>query len=500
MQELLQSSTLGFAEKRSRRITTHGSNDYCISKTPSVIIRRDPSMMPYFLKAMPVWDKIPFSSCERAGKFRQILLKMKNAMTESQDLFGWYHEQNRPLPLAEALRPNSLEHYLGQESVVGDNKPLRNLIASKKLTSLILWGPPGVGKTTLARIISRNTNARFMELSAVHSGLKELREAIHQAEEAAKFSGQATVIFIDEIHRYSKTQQDALLPFVEQGTITLIGATTENPSFQVIPALLSRLLLIRLESLSREAIRTLLVKGVEKLGHLHVTDEALQFLVDYANGDARSALTLLDIANKCALSEEGQRVVSVELLEQLAQQNRLNYDRQGDEHYDHASAYQKSMRGGDADAAIYWLGKMIAAGEDPRFIARRLIVTAAEDVGLAAPMALVLAMDAAEAVERLGLPEGRIPLALATIYIARAKKSNAAICAIDKALHDIRSAGKCYPVPKHLRDSHYQGAEKYGHGVGYKYSHDHPGTPQNFLPDELIGTRYVNFEPPEKNA
>ncbi len=411
---------------------------------------------------------------------------------DSSDLFSWYQEQHRPVPLAEALRPDTLEGYIGQEAVLGAGKPLRNLIETKKLTSLIFWGPPGVGKTTLARILAQNTDAQFLELSAVHSGLKELREAIHQAEEVLKFSGRPTVLFIDEIHRYSKTQQDALLPYVERGVLTLIGATTENPSFQVIPALLSRLLVVQLGALQPEAIRSLLVRGAALLDNLQVSEDAMAFLIRYANGDGRSALTLLEIANKCAPFEEGHRVVSVELLESLAQRGRLNYDRQGDEHYDHASAYQKSMRGGDADAAIYWLGKMIAAGEDPRFIARRLIVTAAEDVGLAAPMALVLAVHAAEAAERLGFPEARIPLAEATIYVARAKKSNVAICAIDKALHDIRSQGKSYPVPKHLKDSHYAGAKNYGHGVGYVYTHDRPEVAQTFLPDELIGTCYVD--------
>jgi putative ATPase len=409
----------------------------------------------------------------------------------SPDLFGWYRDQTHQPPLPEALRPKSLEDYLGQEEILAEGKPLRNLILSKRLASLLFWGPPGVGKTTLARILAQHSNAAFIELSAVHSGLKELREAIAQAETTQKNYGQETVIFIDEIHRYSKTQQDALLPYVEKGTIVLIGATTENPSFQVIPALLSRMLLVRLTHLGREAIRQLVLRGVKHFNNLHITAEAVEFIADYANGDGRSALALLDIAEKCALVKEDQRYIKVSLLEELAQQARLNYDRQGDEHYDHASAYQKSMRGGDADAALYWLGKMIAAGEDPRFIARRLMVTASEDVGLADPMALLLATSAAEAVERLGLPEGRIPLAQATIYVARAPKNNQAICAIDQVLSDIRTGGKSYPVPTHLRDSHYSGAKNYGHGVGYVYSHDHPDQPQTFLPDELVGTRYL---------
>ncbi|MCA9789256.1 MAG: replication-associated recombination protein A, partial [Cyanobacteria bacterium HKST-UBA05] len=288
--------------------------------------------------------------------------------------------------------------------------------------------------------------------------------------------------------------QDALLPHVEQGTLYLIGATTENPSFQVVPALLSRMLLVRLTYLSRPDVLALIGRAVATLGNTQLDEDAAGFLADYANGDGRSALMLLDIAWQSApVDAQANRHITVGLLEQLAQQNRLNYDRQGDEHYDHASAFQKSLRGGDADAAIYWLAKMIVGGEDPRFIARRLIVTAAEDVGNAAPFALTLALNAAEAAERLGWPEARIPLAQAVIYIAKARKSNQAIVAIDRAMADISRHGKSFPVPMHLRDSHYKDAkEQYGHGVGYLYSHEHPDTPQAFLPDELAGTVYVD--------
>ncbi len=400
-------------------------------------------------------------------------------------------DQHRATPLAERLRPKNFSDYLGQEAVVGDGCPLRNLIASRQLTSVIFWGPPGVGKTTLARLVAENSSAHFIELSAVNSGVKELREAMAEAENLLKMEARQTVVFIDEIHRYSKTQQDGILPYVENGTITLMGATTENPSFQVIPALLSRVLIIRLDYLQREDMKQLLARGVALLAGLSVSDEALGFIVDYANGDGRSALNLLELAYKCAPVENRQRVVDTPLLEKLAQQNRLNYDRQGDEHYDHASAYQKSMRGSDVDASLYWLGKMIAAGEDPRFIARRLIVTASEDVGLANPMALVMAVSAAETVDRIGLPEARIALAEATVYVARSAKSNQTICAIDRVLQDIMRNGHSYPVPKHLRDAHYSDAKsKYGHGVGYIYSHENPDAPQSFLPDELIGTRY----------
>jgi putative ATPase len=424
--------------------------------------------------------------------------------SDTPNLLDLLADRNRPTPLAEAMRPQALDDVLGQEDVLGAGKPLRNLAESRQLVPLIFWGAPGVGKTTLARIIARHSGARFIELSAVSSGIRELREAVAQAEESLKLSGAPTVVFIDEIHRYSKTQQDAMLPFVENGTILLMGATTENPSFQVIPALLSRVLIIRLNPLEREHLKTLVKRGVVFLGRtrgkVSISHEGIGFIVDYANGDARSALNLLEIAFKCAPVDDSQgepiRVIELDLLEGIAQQNRLNYDRQGDEHYDHASAYQKSMRGGDADAAIYWLGKMIAAGEDPRFITRRLMVTASEDVGLADPEAFRLAMAAADAVERLGLPEGRIPLALATIYTARAPKNNTAIVAIDKALRDITTGGHAYSVPPHLRDSHYSGAAAYGHGKGYIYTHDHPELRQDFLPAELSGRRYVEMKPP----
>lgn len=419
------------------------------------------------------------------------------------DLFDTLADRHRRTPLAEKLRPDSLEAFLGQHAVIGPDSPLRALYARGELTSMIFWGPPGVGKTTLARLMARQSQARFCELSAVNSGVKELREAIAEARQALRTDGQPTVVFIDEIHRYSKAQQDALLPYVENGTITLMGATTENPSFQVIAPLLSRMLVVRLDPLARADILALIARGLAHVqaqtppGETLVLEEqAAGFLADYANGDGRSALTLLEIALKCAPSAAGQRVVSVTLLEQLARQNRLNYDRQGDEHFDHASAYQKSMRGGDADAALYWLAKMLAGGEDPRFIARRLVVTASEDVGLARPTALVVANAAAEAVERLGLPEGRIPLAMATAYVARAPKSNHAYRAIDAALADIQQRGKSYPVPPHLRDAHYADAARYGHGVGYQYTHDHPDAAQAFLPPELTGTRYLDGDAP----
>lgn len=407
------------------------------------------------------------------------------------DLLDLLSEQLRHQPLAERLRPKSITDYLGQDAVIGEKTPLRNLLDNRQSTSLIFWGPPGVGKTTLARLIAEESNARFIELSAVSSGIQDLRKAVDSSRELLRLEQRQTVLFIDEIHRYSKTQQDALLPYVENGMLTLIGSTTENPSFQVIPALLSRLLVVKLDYLSKKSIKTMLKRGQNLLKNLQIDEKSIDFIVLYANGDGRSALNLLETAYLCAPDDSGKRIITVELLEQLAQQNRLNYDRQGDEHYDHASAFQKSLRGSDANAAIYWLAKMIAAGEDPRFIARRLVITAAEDVGNAAPTALVLANAAAEAAERIGFPEARIPLAQATIYIAQAKKSNQAIGAIDAALNDIQHKGHSYPVPAHLKDSHYKGAESYGHGVGYVYSHDNPDTPQQFLPDAIRDTVYV---------
>ena len=402
---------------------------------------------------------------------------------------------NRPSPLAERLRPQVLSDYVGQASVIGEESPLRQLVENHQMTSLLFWGPPGVGKTTLARLIAQNSSATFIQLSAVASGVADLREVVKQAKERLR-SGQATVLFIDEIHRYSKSQQDAVLPYVEDGTIILMGATTENPAFNVIPALMSRMLLVRLHELSREDMGQIFKRALqflsEKLGPVTLSNDAKHFLLDYANGDARSGINLLDVAVQCAKKQaDGTLLVDTPLLEALAQQHRLNYDRQGDAHYDHASAYQKSMRGSDANAAIYWLAKMIASGEDPRFIARRLVITASEDVGNADPHAFLIASAAADAVERLGLPEARIALAQATIYVAQAPKSNQAIMAIDSALSDITRHGKNYNVPAHLRDSHYKQAETFGHGVGYQYSHDHPEQAQRFLPDELPTADYV---------
>lgn len=407
------------------------------------------------------------------------------------NLFTELENQNKQIPLAELLRPKTLEDFLGQSNVLSENSPLFNLLKTNRLFSLILWGTPGCGKTTLARLIATQTSAQFIELSAVTSGVKEIKDAVEAAKMSLR-SGIKTILFIDEIHRYSKTQQDALLPHLENGTMFLIASTTENPSFQVIPALLSRVQVIRLNSLNDESMKNIIIKGFEYLQanyqKIDFDEEVVKFITNHARGDARAALNLVENSYFASDLVQNERKLNIEILENISQKRNVRYSQQ--EHYDCASAFQKSLRGSDADAAIYYLAKMIAAGEDPRFIARRLIVTAAEDVGNADTNALTVAVNAHKAVELLGLPEGRIVLAQAVIYIAKAPKSNAAICAIDKALYDIEN-GADYLPPMHLRDSHYKDASKYGFGNGYVYSHAEPETYQQFLPDELVNKKYV---------
>ena len=377
------------------------------------------------------------------------------------NLFTELENQNKQIPLAELMRPKSLDEFLGQSNVVAPNSPLLNLLKTQRLFSLILWGTPGCGKTTLARLIAGQVNAQFIEISAVTSGVKDIKDAVDSAKIALR-NGQKTILFIDEIHRYSKTQQDALLPHLENGTVFLIGSTTENPSFQVVPALLSRVQVVRLNPINDESMEKIVNKG---FGYLENTyqpliydDDVIKFIINNARGDARCALNMVENSYFASDFADNTRRLTIEILENITQKRNTRYSRQ--EHYDCASAFQKSLRGSDANAAIYYLAKMIAAGEDPRFIARRLIVCAAEDVGLADPMALQVAVNAHKAVEIIGLPEGRIPLAEAVIYVANAPKSNKVICAIDSALHDI-DTGKDFPPPMHLRDAHYKDANKY---------------------------------------
>ena len=407
------------------------------------------------------------------------------------NLFTEIENKNKQIPLAEILRPKNLDEYFGQKNIVSKNSPLYNLLNSGRLFSLILWGPSGCGKTTLARIISNTVNAQFIEISAVTSGVKDIKDAVEKAKEALR-NNQKTILFIDEIHRYSKTQQDALLPYLENGTLFLIGSTTENPSFQVISALLSRVQVIRLENIDDNSIKKVIIKGFKYLSkqyqEVEYSDDSIEFITNLSRGDARFALNLVENAYFSSSFKNNKRIIDLSNLERLAQSRKTRYSQQ--EHYDCASAFQKSLRGSDANAAIYYLAKMIASGEDPRFIARRLIVCAAEDVGNANPMALSLAVSAYHAVEILGFPEARIPLAEAVIYVANSKKSNQTICAIDEALSDIES-GKDYPPPMHLRDAHYKDASKYGFGVGYVYSHDAPEQYQQFMPDELINKKYL---------
>jgi putative ATPase len=396
-------------------------------------------------------------------------------------------------PLAARMRPRTPDAFVGQRHLVGPGRVLSKLIAGGNLPSLILWGPAGTGKTTLARLLADTVGAQLVTLSAVNSGVADARKVM----EGARGGLFKTVLFVDEVHRWSKAQQDVLLPAVEDGTVTLIGATTENPYFSLNTPLLSRCLLLRLEALSAEdlagLIRAALADEERGLGGLHlaIDEDALDHLVTIAGGDARMALTGLEAAALAAESA-GEEQITLELAADAVQRKAVVYDRQGDAHYDVISAFIKSIRGSDPDAALFWLARMIEAGEDPRFIARRLIVHASEDVGLADPMALLQAVAAAHAVEHVGLPEARLNLAQATIYLARAPKSNSVYTAISGALEDAMSAD---PVPAHLRDASYPGAAKLGHGKGYRSPHDAPGhwVEQGYRPVRFEGTRY--YEP-----
>lgn len=409
-------------------------------------------------------------------------------------------------PLAVRMRPRSLEEVAGQRHLLTPGSPLVSLASDKTgeqgSVSVILWGPPGTGKTTLAQAIAHSSGRKFVELSAVNAGVKDVREVMEAAMSARDLYGVSTVLFLDEIHRFSKAQQDALLPGVENGWVILVAATTENPSFSVISPLLSRSLLLTLEVLSDEDLGILVDRAVNDprgLGdRVELEDDARAAIIRLASGDARRALTALEAAalSATATASEGKPVVTADIVAQAVDRALLRYDRNGDEHYDVISAFIKSVRGSDVDAALHYLARMIEAGEDPRFIARRIMISAAEDIGIADPQALVIAVAAADAVQYVGMPEGRIPLAEAVVYLATAPKSNASYRAIDAAIADVR-AGKIGRVPKHLRDAHYQGAKRLGHGKGYKYSHDSElgVVEQQYLPDELRSTTY--YQPTE---
>jgi putative ATPase len=398
------------------------------------------------------------------------------------------------------MRPRSLDDVVGQSGLLVAGSPLRQLAdSSSGGASVILWGPPGTGKTSLAYAIAASSDRRFIEMSAITAGVKDVREAMTAAQNSRDLYGSSTLLFLDEIHRFTKAQQDALLPGVENGWVTLIAATTENPSFSVISPLLSRSLLLRLELLTDEELVSVVQKAVLAphglAGNFNVDAEAMVTLVRFSSGDARRALTALDAAAAVALSRLGEASPPVDIkghdISLAVDRALLRYDRDGDEHYDVISAFIKSIRGSDPDAALHYLARMIEAGEDPRFIARRLIISAAEDIGLAQPQALSLAIAAAEAVALIGMPEGRIPLAEATVYLATSPKSNAAYVGINEALSDVRN-GQAGVVPAHLRDASYKGATGLGHGAGYAYPHNDPLgiVRQQYLPDTLLGRVY----------
>ena len=416
------------------------------------------------------------------------------------DLFDYMREQNqeKEAPLASRLRPSVLEEVAGQQHIIGKDKLLYRAIQADKLSSVIFYGPPGTGKTTLAKVIANTTSAEFTQINATSAGKKDMEEVVRQAKDSRGMYGKKTILFIDEIHRFNKSQQDYLLPFVEDGTVILVGATTENPYFEVNGALLSRSVIFELKPLEKEDIKTILKRAVtdqEKgMGSFHavVAEDAMEFLADVANGDARAALTAIELGILTTpRSDDGKIHITLEVASECIQKRVVQYDKTGDNHYDTVSAFIKSMRGSDPDAAVYYLAKMLYAGEDIKFIARRIMICASEDVGNADPAALQVAVSASLAAERIGMPEAQIILAQAAAYVACAPKSNAAVEAIGKAAKIVEETGNL-PVPVHLQDSHYKGAKKLGRGVGYKYAHDYPNhyVEQQYLPYELSGKEF----------
>ena len=418
------------------------------------------------------------------------------------DLFDYMREttKEKESPLASRLRPTTLDEVVGQQHIIGKDKLLYRAIKADKLSSVIFYGPPGTGKTTLAKVIANTTSAEFTQINATVAGKKDMEEVVNKAKELKGMYQKRTILFIDEIHRFNKGQQDYLLPFVEDGTIILIGATTENPYFEVNGALLSRSSVFELRPLSQEEVETLILRAVqdEKKGmgsyHAVIEENALHFLADLAGGDARSALNAVELGVLTTpRSEDGMIHITLDVASECIQKRVVRYDKTGDNHYDTISAFIKSMRGSDPDAAVYYLAKMLYAGEDVKFIARRMMILASEDIGNADPQALVVATAAAQAVERVGMPESQIILSQAVTYVATAPKSNAAVKAISAAMENVRNYKTT--VPAHLQDAHYKGSQKLGHGVGYKYAHDYPNhyVEQQYMPSEIQKAKF--YEP-----
>ena len=421
------------------------------------------------------------------------------------DIFSYMREETlkNESPLAARMRPETLEEVVGQQHIIGKDKLLYRAIKADKLSSVIFYGPPGTGKTTLAKVIAGTTSAEFTQMNATVAGKKDMEAVVEQAKNNLGMFGKKTILFVDEIHRFNKGQQDYLLPFVEDGTIILIGATTENPYFEVNGALISRSIIFELQPLTKEDIKHLLQRAVtdevKGMGAYNaaVTEEAMDFLADISNGDARMALNAIELAIMTTQrGEDGKIPITLEVAQECIQKRAVRYDKSGDNHYDTISAFIKSMRGSDPDAALYYLAKMLYAGEDIKFIARRIMICASEDVGNADPQALQVAVVASQAVERIGMPEAQIILSQAVSYVATAPKSNAACEGIFKAMEVVKNT-KTATIPPYLQDAHYGGAAKLGHGIGYKYAHDYPNhyVKQQYLPDELVGQ--VFYQPSE---
>lgn len=427
------------------------------------------------------------------------MILKRNRTGEEMDLFDYMREQNmeKESPLASRLRPTTLDEVVGQQHIIGKDKLLYRAIKADKISSIIFYGPPGTGKTTLAKVIANTTSAEFTQINATVAGKKDMEEVVKKAKELQGMYGKKTILFVDEIHRFNKGQQDYLLPFVEDGTIILIGATTENPYFEVNGALISRSSIFELHPLDKEDIKVLLKRAVydtEKgMGSYRavIDEDALEFLADIAGGDARNALNAVELGILTTeRSADGKIHLTLDVASECIQKRVVRYDKTGDNHYDTISAFIKSMRGSDPDAAVYYLAKMLYAGEDIKFIARRIMICASEDVGNADPMALTVAVSAAQAVERVGMPEAQIILSQAVLYVATAPKSNSAVNAISAAMENVKNYKTT--VPAHLQDAHYGGSKNLGHGIGYKYAHDYPNhfVEQQYLPEEIKDTRF----------